>query len=177
MRVSQRSTAALGFAIAALAAVPLAAEASEPSEIRSMLPAIAEGVQITPRAVEVGRQRFQQYLTADCGVTCTLDFTRAPVSARLDVSNVSCLLQSQDTGGRIYSAQLLIVKPDGAFVSGATLVPTQFYEAGSFTHWSANHVVSLFANARQHFRVVIAFAGSDSNFIACHISGDLVTLG
>ena len=138
--------------------------------------ALAAALFVAPAsAAEISRSPFQQYLVADCFTsTCVLEFSNVPSSSRLDISNVSCVIQAA-SAGYVHVAQLHVVKKDGTVISAATLVPILTRDTAPYRVWSANHSVLLFATQGWHFRASVTI--NSSQFLACQISGYLVKLG
>jgi hypothetical protein len=145
--------------------------------------------QVSSPGKEISRTRYQQYVYTTCKNQseiniCVLDFDKIPVSSRLDVSNVSCHIQSQIAPGIL---QLLVMSAQNKILSASTMVPTRvhsYIDDSKWLYFASNHAVSVFANATQHFQIymVVGIPGSidvfhDIQFLGCHVSGDLVKLG
>jgi hypothetical protein len=145
--------------------------------------AVAAALFVTPVAAqdgwpqpdsEIARAPFQIYLSTDCtGSPCMLDFPQVPANSRLDISNVSCVLEAPATAGTLHVVQLHVLDVNGNFIAGATLAPILTRDA-AFRIWAANHSIFLYAPTGWYFRVSVLHAGI--RFMACHISGHLVRI-
>lgn len=134
---------------------------------------------------------YQRYLfSPKCSAdlkTCQLDFPVVPANSRLEITNTSCYIQlKQNAGfaGELNYVQLLVKGGTGSTVSASTLAPLQIGQTSiigpDLISYAANHTVSVFANAGQHFQVLSkvhegTFDGSGGTALACHISGRLIS--
>jgi hypothetical protein len=150
-RVHGRRSAALRSAAALLALFTLAAPASA--------------------------RPFQQYLNGVCGPKiCRINFIKVPAGSRLDVKNVSCFIS---VGGpaQLRASQLLVLgATPGSVVNAVTLAPLPQGRALTDYIFSANHPISAFASAQQRFQAYVEIAAGTFSQVACHISGDMVTV-
>jgi len=131
---------------------------------------------------DVSRRPFQQYVYQPCPIVfpCILNFAPVPPRSRLDVSNVSCLIQFGSDLTVMKFAQLLVRNEADGIVSASTLVPIAIGSVSpSRNSWAANHAVSVFASARQHFQILLEVGGplTANDFMGCHVSGQMVKLG
>jgi hypothetical protein len=147
------------------------------------------GLQEAAAVVEVARIPFQQYrFTTTCPVNenCTVDFGTVPPTSRLEITNVSCYVEVVAPSTDFPSlrvAQLLVIRSNGSIATASTLMLEEqhatFPPSSSTRGFAANHAVTVFANAGQHFQAYADPLGPTDRvgFMACHISGTLVRLG
>jgi hypothetical protein len=179
------------FSVAALIVVAFSyiAASSSPAlaQFERSASAVSQGPQISAAVTELSRSRFQQYVFSSClpaqSDQCFLNFAKVPASSRLDISNVSCYFYTQIP---MRVAQLLVIDSQNKIQTASTLQASRLpgVSPETETDYVANHAVSVFANAGQHFQIF--FNGNrpgfvslfgEIKFIGCHISGDLVKLG
>ena len=126
---------------------------------------------------------FAQNDTCSGGSVCTLNFRHVPAGARLEVGNASCYVKLKGTNGDnafVKVIQLLVLKADDTLVTASNMAPYltgRGVEGGNvWRTFSFNHPIRAFATARQHFQ---AYVEQNEvalfDFVACHISGDMVT--
>jgi hypothetical protein len=140
-----------------------------------------------PAHAEV-RSPYQEYAFAQndacsVGTVCTLNFRRVPSEARLEISNASCYVKLKGTNGDnafVKVIQLLVLKANGSLVTASNMAPYltgRGVEGGNvWRTFSFNHPIRAFAGARENFQ---AYVEQNEvalfDFVACHISGDMVT--
>jgi hypothetical protein len=162
-----------------LTALGLAADAfAQPAQPAQ----VEQGAQIGSGAVK-SQAPFQQYVfLGKCPnpTTCTLDFQTVPPASRLIITNTSCYI-SLDISTKpteIAALQLLVNNTNDKILTASTLVPFFIGETDSNLFYSANHPISVFANAGQHFQAILVRTTPTTVFVfACHISGQLQKLG
>lgn len=128
---------------------------------------------------------YQSYVfNQSCSVPCTLNFAKVPANKRLEISNVSCYVRWDAVASPMYIDNIqLLVMHTTTLESASTLAPIPTHTLDpqvphSRLTFTANHPVSVFAAAQRNFRVVAdTTGGAAANFFACHISGQMVTLG
>lgn len=121
---------------------------------------------------------FQQYLNGTCtGLTCKIDFRTVPAGKRLVVDNVSCYVRLKDDNGsfapNIKFQQVLVVGANpNKILNALTMAPIYVSRIDDETVYSANHAVTAFANANQHFQAVMEIDRGEYAQFACHVSGE-----
>jgi hypothetical protein len=173
MRHSPRIVALAGV----LTALGAASDASaQPAQVE-------QSAQVGSALVATSATPFQQYLfKAPCasGTVCTLDFIAVPPASRLSITNTSCYIQTDVSTNdvEIEFLQLLVNDKKNNIITASTLVPIFISEFQHIFVFSANHLVSVFANAGQHFQAIVGLTiAAPAKFFACHISGQLQKLG
>jgi hypothetical protein len=175
MRYSGRIVALAGLLTALGLVTDASAQPAQPVQVE-------QGAQIGSAGV-ISQAPFQQYVfLGKCPnpTTCTLDFMTVPLASRLIITNTSCYI-SLDISTKpteIAALQLLVNNTNDKILTASTLVPFFIGETDSNLFYSANHPVSVFANAGQHFQVILQRTTPTTVFVfACHISGQLQKLG
>jgi hypothetical protein len=118
---------------------------------------------------------YQRYQNGACvGLTCAIDFPKAPAGKRLVIQNASCYLRVSNSAD-IYALQLLILNNADTLISAQTFTP-QFVDSittPSERVYSGTHSIFAFANAGQRFQVYAELKAGSFSQLACHISGDM----
>jgi hypothetical protein len=126
---------------------------------------------------------FAQNSTCSGNPVCRLNFPRVPAGARLELSNASCYVKLKGANGDsafVKVIQLLVLKADNTLVTASNMAPYltgRGVEGGSvWRTFSFNHPIRAFAPAGRHFQAYVEQNEVASfDFVACHISGDMVT--
>lgn len=146
-----------------------------PSTLRAALFLIGLSVTLNTAQSAETRTPYQKYVNIDCPVSVDCILNIASVSeGRLEITNVSCIIQTGDTtaGAKLHTAQIQVMN-GSTFVSGLSLAPVEVRK-DTIGMWAANHAVFIFAKAGQRVRANVH--GIAITFVACHISGTLVKI-